>query len=203
MTTRSRGPQAATPRHRVREASASRVFLREPRPEDLREFVALRRASRALLEPWEPAEADGSERFDERWSARFLATTKADRRAPFLVCASDDGAILGAISFFHIERGAVQGAQVGYWVGAAHARRGVMSRALELALAKAFGPLALQRVEALIVPDNEPSRRLAQRTGFHLEGIARAYAELGGRRRDHERWSITRAEWLARRTRFA
>ncbi|MCC6409670.1 MAG: GNAT family N-acetyltransferase [Planctomycetes bacterium] len=175
--------------------------MRAPRTEDLREFVALRQASRAFLEPWEPAEPDGTDRFSERWAARFLAPAKSERRAAFLICASDDGKLLGALSFFHIERGAVQSAQVGYWVGAAHADRGVMGRALELALAKAFGSLELQRVEALIVPENEPSRRLVQRTGFQLEGLARGYAELGGRRRDHERWSLTRAEWLAKRER--
>lgn len=74
-----------------------------------------------------------------------------------------------------------------------------MTRGLELALERAFGALGLQRVEALILAENEASLRLARRTGFQFEGVARGYAELGGIRRDHERWSLTRAEWLARR----
>jgi ribosomal-protein-alanine N-acetyltransferase len=172
--------------------------LREPRPEDVAELTALRRASRAFLERWEPAEPDGSDRFGERWCARFLAPSRGERRIPWVVCASEGGAILGAVTLFHVERGAVQGAELGYWVGEAHARRGVMTRALELALARAFGPLGLQRLDALIVPENEPSRRLLARAGLRFEGVARGYAELGGRRRDHERWSITRSEWVAR-----
>lgn len=199
MTPRARDSQAAHERHRAREASASRFFVREPRAEDLRELLVLRRASREFLEPWEPTEPDGTDRFSERWCARFLAPTKPERRVTLLVCAERDGALLGAVSFFHVERGPIQGAQVAWWVGAEHARRGVMTRGLELALERAFGALALQRVEALILPENEASRRLAQRTGFQFEGIARGYAELGGARRDHERWSLTRAEWLARR----
>jgi ribosomal-protein-alanine N-acetyltransferase len=178
MTQRARGSETAATRHRAREATASRVYLREPVPEDLDEFVRLRRASREFLEP-----------------------RAGERRVAFLVRASADDAVLGAVSFFHVERGPIQGAQVAWWVGAQHAQRGVMSAALELALERAFGPLALQRVEALIVPENEPSRRLARRAGFELEGTARGYAELGGRRRDHERWSLTRAEWLERRGR--
>lgn len=214
MTTRDRGSPAATRRHRVREASASRVHLREARPEDLRELLELRRASRDFLEPWEPSEPDGTDRFGERWCARFVSPAKGERRVALLVCADEagpagprqsaspgaaGGRLLGAISLFHIERGPIQSAQVAWWVGAAYARRGVTSRGLELALERAFGPLGLQRVEALILPENEPSRRLARRVGFQLEGLSRGYAELGGRRRDHERWSLTRAEWLARR----
>jgi [ribosomal protein S5]-alanine N-acetyltransferase len=197
MKARGLESTTAATRHREREASASRVFLREPRAEDLPEFAALRRASRAFLEPWEPLEEDGTDRFSDTWCARYLSKPRTERRAAFVVCASDDGRILGAVTLFHVERGAVQSAQIGYWVGAEHARRGVMSRALELALSKAFRGLELHRVEALIAVGNAPSRRLVAGRGFKLEGIARSYAKIGGAWRDHERWSLTRDEWLA------
>ncbi|MCE9593029.1 MAG: GNAT family N-acetyltransferase [Planctomycetes bacterium] len=198
MKARGLESSTAATRHREREASASRVFLREPRPEDLRAFAELRRASRAFLEPWEPLEEDGTDRFGDVWCAKYLSKPRTERRAAFLVCSSDDETLLGAITLFHVERGAVQSAQIGYWVGVEHARRGVMSRALELALSKAFRGLELQRVEALIAVGNTPSSRLVAGRGFTLEGLARAYAKIGGVRRDHERWSLTREEWLAR-----
>ena len=54
--------------------------------------------------------------------------------------------------------------------------------------------LRLHRLEALILPDNEPSRRLVARVGFRFEGVSRRLIRLHGRWRDHERWAITRED---------
>ena len=58
------------------------------------------------------------------------------------------------------------------------------------AVAVAFHDIGLHRLEANIQPGNEPSRRLAERCGFVLEGFSREYLYVDGRWRDHERWAV-------------
>ncbi|MGV8978658.1 MAG: GNAT family N-acetyltransferase [Cellulomonas sp.] len=77
-------------------------------------------------------------------------------------------------------------AEIGYWLGA-HARgRGVMSRAVALVIDLALDPerLALQRLSWTAYTLNVPSRRVAERAGFHVEGHIRGYAVQRGGRRD-------------------
>ena len=60
-----------------------------------------------------------------------------------------------------------------------------MSEAVRGALRFAFSELALHRVEAACLPNNEPSRRLLERVGFRHEGLARAYLKINGAWSDH------------------
>ena len=70
-----------------------------------------------------------------------------------------------------------------------------MTEAVQLVLREAFVTLKLHRLEANIQPGNEPSRALAQRCGFELEGFSPRYLKVGGRWRDHERWALHAETW--------
>jgi len=73
-----------------------------------------------------------------------------------------------------------------------------MTEALALALANAFGPLGLHRVEANIMPKNRASIALVRRAGFRREGYSPGYLEIAGRWAGHERWALTVEEWRRR-----
>ncbi len=68
-------------------------------------------------------------------------------------------------------------------IGPRARRRGVATRAVELLTAWAFDTVAVERVEILVDPRNEPSVRVAESAGFTREGLLRAYrpARDGGR----------------------
>ena len=53
------------------------------------------------------------------------------------------------------------------------------------AVAWAFSDLNLHRIEAACVPTNVASRRVLEKTGFMLEGQARAYLKINGAWADH------------------
>lgn len=129
---------------------------------------------------------------------RLMTTRRGELNHRFVICLREGelrGAIIGQISLGNIARGAFQSCYVGYWIGAAHAGRGLMTEALGLALKFGFGTLALHRVEANIVPRNKPSRRLVKKLGFRYEGTAKRYLRIAGRWQDHEHWAITAEEW--------
>jgi len=171
------------------------VLLRLPEPRDEAEFVALRRASRAHLEPWEPVPPDGHDPWGAAEFERYLETRRSPRRVRWLVCRRGDGALLGACALTGIQRGVLQSATLDYWIGERFAHQGYMTEALGHVLCEAFGPFELHRLEALVLPDNEPSRRLLTRAGFRCEGLSRRLIHLRGQWRDHERWALTREEW--------
>jgi len=78
---------------------------------------------------------------------------------------------------------------------AAFAGQGYMTEGMRLALAQAFGPLKLHRLEANIQPANTDSIALVKRLGFKREGYSPRYLKIGGRWQDHERWAVLREDW--------
>lgn len=166
-----------------------RVRLRAPVAGDARAFTELRRASRAEIEPFEAFPEDGPDPFGPAAFERFLATADTLRRRRRLIERRSDAALVGAISLTAIARGVVQSAALDYWLGTAFVGRGLMGEALTAMLAAAFGELGLHRVEALVLPGNDRSRRVLERAGFRCEGTARGAVRVRGEWRDHERWA--------------
>jgi len=181
----------------------SRVFLRYPVPSDRDEFLALRRASRAFLEPWEPRPPRGFNSWGDHAFERELGLRRTASSERLMVCRMDadaqspPGAIVGKVSISGIFRGPFQSCHIGYWIGADFAGCGRMTQAVGLTLRHIFVTLELHRVEANIQPHNQPSRGVAQRNGFRLEGFSPRYLQIAGRWADHERWAITSEEWRA------
>lgn len=168
------------------------VFLRTPMNRDLSEFIALNRASirlhRGLVSP-----PTVPEQF-----ATFLEKSRRVDSVCFLICRVEDAAIIGSVTLSQIFRGGFQNAYLGYYVGAAYARRGYMTEALQLMLQHAFQKLKLHRLEANIQPANVASIALVKRAGFSCEGFSRRYLKVCGRWRDHERWAIVAEDWKSK-----
>jgi RimJ/RimL family protein N-acetyltransferase len=66
----------------------------------------------------------------------------------------------------------------------------------------AFDDLGNRRLEWKCNAQNEPSRRAAERFGFTFEGVFRQHMVVKDRNRDSAWYSITDAEWPARRAAF-
>ena len=100
------------------------------------------------------------------------------------------GQVAGVVNLNEVVAGAFQSAYLGYYGMVALARRGMMTEAVRLAAAHAFGALGLHRLEANIQPGNLRSVALVKRLGFRLEGFSPRYLRIGGEWRDHERWAL-------------
>ena len=63
-------------------------------------------------------------------------------------------------------------------------RQGIAARATTLASEYAFAKLRVERIEALIEPDNVGSLQTALKVGFTNEGLLRSRSTFGSERRD-------------------
>jgi len=163
------------------------VILRIPQVTDYAEWAALREQSRDFLTPWEPTwPADDLTRASfRRRIRRYAEDQRSDLAYAFFILRKSDSALVGGLTLANIRRGCAQAGSLGYWMGAAHARRGHMTAAVNALLPFAFDTLKLHRVEAACIPANVASIRLLEKTGFKREGFARQYLCIDGIWQDH------------------
>ncbi|MCA1622397.1 MAG: GNAT family N-acetyltransferase [Acidobacteria bacterium] len=166
-----------------------KVFLRPPKVEDSAEYIQLAKQSekfhRGLIKM-----AKTQKDFNA-----FLERSVKEENECFLVCRTQDKAIVGMINLSQIIRGVFQNAYLGYGLGVKFTGKGLMTEAVELILRFAFKDLKLHRIEANVQPDNAASINVLKRTGFTKEGFSPKYLKVGGRWRDHERWAIIAEDW--------
>jgi ribosomal-protein-alanine N-acetyltransferase len=164
-----------------------RLILRQPAHSDFRAWVALRLDSAAFLTPWEPTWADdhlSRKSFTNRvyWAQRSISNGTA---VPLFLIRRTDEMLLGAITLDNIRRGPAQAATTGYWIGEPFARQGYMREAIAAVVHHAFNVMDLSRIEAGCLPENTPSRRLLESSGYKYEGVAQSYLQINGRWRNH------------------
>ena len=74
---------------------------------------------------------------------------------------------------------------VGYKLLPEFWHHGYASEALKAAINIVAAVMRVARIEAYVLPDNQPSQKLLTRVGFRLEGTAYQCLEVKGVRRDH------------------
>lgn len=163
------------------------VVLRPPRASDYAEWRDLRARSKDFLQPWEPTWPidDLSRAAFRRRLAAYARDREAGAAFPFFIFRAADGALTGGITLSNVRRGVAQMGSVGYWCGKPYARQGLTLAAVQALAQFSFRSLALHRLEAACLPENQPSRRLLNRAGFSEEGYAKAYLKINGVWRDH------------------
>ncbi|QIS11943.1 GNAT family N-acetyltransferase [Nocardia arthritidis] len=185
------------------------VLLRPPRLADFGAWRRIRLRDRRLIEPfWFSSPLDWSERHTGKLWVREVLTIRADaRRGRRLALAIEvDGRFAGQIELGSLDRAAGSG-EMGIWVDAQVARRGLGGLAAALLLDFGFGPGGLARITAPISPANIAAASGAAQMGFRREALMRQYFDTDGARRDHELWAITESDvppggfvtwWIAR-----
>ena len=111
-----------------------------------------------------------------------------------LLLVDPDDEAVGEIEFFPISHYLV-GYELSYLIfGEEHAGKGFATEAVQLLTEYLFARLRINRLQLNIHPDNEPSRRVATKAGYTLEGLMRGCWFHGGTYHDLEIWSILRDE---------
>ncbi|GAA3357564.1 GNAT family protein [Saccharopolyspora gregorii] len=132
---------------------------------------------------WPRTERFTAEHVRHRMAADDEAQLRGERLAFAIVDPHVPSRILGGASLYDVDREQLR-AGVGYWLAADARGRGVATRSVRLLAAWAFDELGMLRLELTCDPANIPSRRVAERCGFALEGVLRSHLRFRGGRRD-------------------
>lgn len=159
------------------------VVLLDPPTED--DVDAITRACQdAELARWVPVPVPYSTDDARGFLANVAEPGWESGREPTWAIRELDRTLLGLMS---VRLGDAGSGEIGYWMAPWGRRRGACSRALQVVLDEAFHPegMDLDRVVWRAVVGNWPSRRVAWRAGFRVEGTLRAeLVDRGGVRRD-------------------
>lgn len=178
-----------------------RIYLRHPVFGDHAEWSRLRAGSRAFLEPWEPRwPEDDLTRTAFRYRIRrYDADREAGLALPLFIFQKSTGRLVGGVTLGAIRRGAAECCSLGYWMGEAHAGKGVMTDALKCLIPHVFDRMRLHRIEAACIPDNQRSQRLLEKAGFRREGYLSGYLKINGAWRDHLLYALIAEDWQSMR----
>ena len=176
---------------------SGRVALRVIHAVDAEPLRRLLAANRPWLQQWEATHPSG--RGITPGSVSMRPTIRILRRQlragsgiPMVI--TENGEVVGQLSVSEVSGGALQSAQIGYWVSEHVAGRGITPVAVALTIDHLFWGLGLHRVEICIRPENAASLRVVEKLGLRYEGRRSAYIHIDGAWRDHECFAVTRED---------
>ncbi|WP_137293910.1 GNAT family N-acetyltransferase [Nocardioides dongxiaopingii] len=171
------------------------VVLRPLRRGDVAAWRDARRRNTAWLVPWDATAPPGapSRPVTFRLLVRRLRRSAAQGTTlPFAI--EVDGRFAGQLTVNNVVRGSAQFASIGYWLDRDFAGRGVMPRAVAMAVDHCFETAGLHRIEIAIRPENSNSLRVVEKLDIREVGYAPRYLHIDGEWRDHRLYGITREE---------
>lgn len=107
----------------------------------------------------------------EAWVAHSVMAWQNGTEFPFGIF-DGRGELLGGAGLNHVNR-AHGLANIGYWIGEAHRGKGTATRAVALVASIGFQALGFTRLEIVVLPDNQASRKVAEKLGATCEVLAR------------------------------
>ncbi len=116
----------------------------------------------------------------------------------FLMKSPDNGKTLGQCGYHNWVQDHRR-AELGYNLcNLENGRRGYMTEALNEVLKYGFGEMNLNRIEAMVAPDNVPSIRTLKKQGFALEGYLRQNYIKDGEISDSLLFSLTHSDYTGK-----
>ena len=108
----------------------------------------------------------------------------------WLYLKGEPNTIIGTVSFRNIAKPIYSSCQVGYKMDKAYTGNGYCTEALKAGIDIMFNDLGLHRIEAMVLPDNEPSIAILEHLGFKREGHLRDKLKIQGQWRDHYLYAL-------------
>ncbi|MFJ1613403.1 GNAT family N-acetyltransferase [Streptomyces sp. NPDC088249] len=167
--------------------------LRPLEPWHAEEFLTHIDRARPHVDPWIPWATLST----DLASATAVLQRYADRQAEDTARIYGirlDGTLVGGVMFTKFD--AASGVcEIGCWLEADGAGRGLVNRACRALIDWAFEERAMSRVEWWVAAGNTRSIEAARRLGMNRDGVLRRHSPYRGIRHDIEVWSVLAEEW--------
>lgn len=156
-------------------------------------YLAILERDREYLSKWLswPAEAVGDEFF-----LKFIERSLKDyAEGKSLTCAMlHDGAVVGNVSLNSINH-TLKRTEIGYWLCSDQQGKGIVTRSVAKLIDLAFDEFEMRKAQISAATENRPSRRVAERLGFVLEGVITRSENLNGNVVDHAVYGLGHDSW--------
>lgn len=164
------------------------VFLRKLDTDDASAVLQVELKNRDFFQKYTPLRADEFYTLQGQLDKinKGKEMTERDELYAFGIFLNDNQELIGTIALTDVLRGALQGCFVGYALDEEQNGKGYMTEAVRLIVAYAFDELRLHRIEAGVMPHNQGSIRVLEKSGFHREGIAKSNVKINGKWEDHQ-----------------
>lgn len=173
------------------------IIIRTAEPTDGKLISDYFIANREHLKEWEPKREDAF--FTEAgWTQRLIKLNELHRMGLgyyILIIDKQSSEMLGTVSFSNLSRFPFHACSIGYSLANNAQGRGVMTRAVKLAVNYMFTIQNMHRIMASYMPRNKRSESVLQRVGFVKEGFAKGYLLINGEWEDHNLTALVNPAW--------
>jgi ribosomal-protein-alanine N-acetyltransferase len=144
----------------------------------------------ALIVRWTGVPANYTEKAALAWAARTEEVREAGLALALAITDATSGVVLGSCDVRRPDPEDPALGEVGYLLSETARGRGIATRAMALLIAWSFRELGMERVQALVHPDNPRSAGVLDRLGFQREGLLRHYRAGHVGREDRVLYSV-------------
>jgi ribosomal-protein-alanine N-acetyltransferase len=96
------------------------------------------------------------------------------------IARKDDLVVIGSCGYYGFHTWHMRAA-IGYELARAFWRQGIMTEALDAIINLGFREMGLNRIEAVVMPENSASIKLLEKLGFRNEGLLKEYENWGSK----------------------
>lgn len=140
-----------------------------------------------------PFESEQDALDEINWYDRIFETDQGIRWA----LQTNEGKIIGSCGFHNWDQRHHR-AEMGYELSRDYWGQGLMSEVLTAVIDYGFNTLSLNRIQALVEPENAQSLRLLEKAGFRQEGILSQYEFTLGKYDDLYMCALVKSEYINR-----
>lgn len=168
--------------------SDDRLAFREWAAEDAE--LVLEACRDADIHAWTSMPAPSLEAAED-WIRRQPQDREAGVAAYFAIVERSSDSVVGNVGFVDFIWKHSR-AEAGYWILPRRRGCGYAADALRMLTAATFSDLPIERVDLLVDPPNEASRRVAEKAGYRYEGRLRSFRVYRGERADLDSYARLR-----------
>ncbi|MCA0970220.1 GNAT family N-acetyltransferase [Halobacillus litoralis] len=163
------------------------IHMRPLQREDAEPLLQFQASNREFFETYSMDRVENyySVEYQRSLIEKQQAARKKDEEYAYGIFLNGENRLIGTINLFHVMRGPLQSAFIGYFLDRRENGRGYTTEAVGLLETFAFEKLGLHRIEAGVMPHNQGSIRVLEKSGFQREGLARKNVRINGKWEDH------------------